>query len=125
MFGGSFGPGKPEAWKKATSGWRAATVRVGSMKPKEVVYTTFAPCWTMLSSRSSTACLLSSGTLSLRIVRSTYGKSFLTLKKLCSWAQLQPLSLVGLVYTWATLQELGAAATGFGGADVLAAGLAG
>src|SRR5919205_881831 len=116
MFGGSFGPGKPEAWKKATSGCFAATVRVGSMNPNEVVYTTLAPCWTMLSSRSSTACLLSSGTLSLRIERSTYGRSFLTLRKLCSWAQLQPLSLVGLVYTWATLQEEGAAAAGLGAA---------
>src|SRR6059058_2050774 len=76
----------------------------------------------MLSSRSSTACLLSSGTLSLRIERSTYGRSFFTLKKLCSWAQLQPLSLVGLVYTWATLQDDGAAATGLGAAEVLAAG---
>src|ERR671928_1810721 len=63
----------------------------------------------MLSSRSSTACWLSSGTLSLRIDRSTYGRSFLTCRNACSWAQLQPLSLVGLVYTWATLQLDGAA----------------
>src|SRR5919198_2188473 len=109
MFGGSLGSGKPEAWKNATSGWRLATVRVGSMKPKDVVYTRFAPCWTMLSSRSSTACLLSSGTLSLRIERSTYGRSLLTCRNACSWAQLQPLSLVGLVYTWATLQLAGVA----------------
>src|SRR5919201_3638339 len=109
MLGGSLGSGKPEAWKNAMSGWRLATVRVGSMKPNDVVYTTLAPCWTMLSSRSSTACLLSSGTLSLRTDRSTYGSSRLTWKKACSWAQLQPLSLVGLVYTWATLQLDGAA----------------
>src|SRR5919202_3282967 len=121
MLGGSAGSGKPEAWKKAMSGWRRATARVGSMKPKEVVYTTCAPCWTMLSSRSSTACWLSSGTLSLRIDRSTYGRSFLTCRNACSWAQLQPLSLVGLVYTCATLQLAGAAPVAV---DEVAAGFA-
>src|SRR5215207_8110992 len=102
MFGGSFGVGKPEAWKKATFGWRAATVRVGSMKPNDVVYTAWAPCRTISSSKSSTDCRLSSGTDSLRIDRSTYGRSRLTARKLCSCDQLQPLAEVGLAYTWAT-----------------------
>src|SRR5215813_3668909 len=58
----------------------------------------------MLSSTSSTTCLLSSGTLSLRIERSTHGRSRLMARNDCSCAQLQPLSLVGLVYSCATLQ---------------------
>src|SRR6266542_576586 len=97
MLGGSLASGNPEAWKKPTSGCFAATARVGSMKPNDVVYTTLAPCWTMLSNTSVTACLLSSGTLSLRIDRSTHGRSFLIARNDCSCAQLQPLSAVGLV----------------------------
>src|SRR5436190_1296458 len=76
----------------------------------------------MLSSKSVTACLLSSGTLSLRIDRSTHGRSFLIARKDCSCAQLQPLSAVGLVKTCATLQLAGAAAGLAAGAVVAAGG---